>query len=80
MRECACASASDEEVEKSLGPAGGGVGSEQGGKGGQEVILIHHSRNTQSKQWDSTWETALQGVVRISQPLTPQPSTLNTKS
>jgi len=65
VRDCACASSSsDEPLEKVLGPAGGGVGTEQG-KGGQQMLLIHHSRNTQSKQWDGTWETALQGVIRI---------------
>ena len=65
--DCASASSSDEPVEKALGPAAGaGVGTEQG-KAGQQMMLIHHSRNTQSKQWDATWETAVQGVVRIFQ-------------
>jgi len=41
---------------------GAGVGTEQG-KGGQQMMLIHHTRNTQSKQWDATWDTALQGPV-----------------
>ena len=60
VRDCASAASSDEPVEKALGPSGGGgVGTEQG-RAGQQMMLIHHSRNTQSKQWDATWETALQ--------------------
>jgi hypothetical protein len=36
----------DTPVEKALGPASAGSGHEQG-RGGQEMMLIHHTRNTQ---------------------------------
>ena len=56
VRECATSSAADPEAETVSGL-----------RAGKDVMLIHHSRNTQSKQWDSTWEMALQGVIRIYQ-------------
>lgn len=48
-------SGNDEPVEKALGYQ----------SQDKQMMLIHHSRNTLSKQWYTTWETAFQGVARM---------------
>mmetsp|Transcript_50642 Transcript_50642/g.158224 ORF Transcript_50642/g.158224 Transcript_50642/m.158224 type:complete len:1222 (-) Transcript_50642:93-3758(-) len=58
---------SDAPVERMLGPTGVMSPGTESGKGGQQIMLIHHSRNTLSKQWHATWETAFQGVARMFQ-------------
>ncbi len=63
VEQSALQSASDTPVERPLGPAT--VSGGDGTRGAQQMMLIHHSRNTLSKQWHVSWETAFQGVIRM---------------
>ena len=65
VEQSALQSASDTPVERPLGPSATTSAGADGNKGAQQMMLIHHSRNTLAKQWHVSWETAFQGVMRM---------------
>ena len=65
VEQSALQSATDTPVERPLGPSTTSSSAGEGNKGAQQMMLIHHSRNTLAKQWHVSWETALQGVMRM---------------
>jgi hypothetical protein len=65
VEQSALQSASDTPVERPLGPSTTSLSASDGSQGLQQMMLIHHSRNTLAKQWHVSWETALQGVMRM---------------
>ena len=56
------AASSDELVAKKLGT-----------EGGRDVhMMLHHSRDTEAKQWDETWVLGLESICRLFRAFLPQ--------